>query len=385
MHVVHIMTRLLRAGSEENVLLTSKGQMEEGCEVTLIHGGEARPDLVRRLAPDIRLVEVPSLVRPVHPLKDIRAFGELRQALRDLKPDVVHTHQSKAGILGRLAAAAENVPRVVHGVHILPFVGASGLSSKAYLLAERAAARVTDGYVHVSQGMQSGCISNGVGKRVAHEVIPSGFDIERFRNANLPGDWRAILGVAPDAPKPPVILMVAALEPRKRHLDLLPALLPVVAAHPDTRILFAGDGPLKGAIEAKARDLGIGEAIRMVGYRSDPERLIALSDMTILSSGQEGMPRVVLQSLVGGRPVVAFDLPGIEAVVEDGKNGFLIGSDDWGSFGAAILKLVHEPLLRDRMSARAVESDLSAWDWRKMGSMTNAFYRSLNSGGPRVA
>lgn len=377
MRIVHIMTRLLRAGSEENVLLTCRGQIDEGHEVFLVHGGRPNPDLAIELAPDLPLIEVSDLVRPVRPFQDFAAYRDLKSILRRLQPDVVHTHQSKAGVVGRYAARAADVPCVVHGVHILPFVGSSGASRLLYLHAERAAARITDGFVHVSEGMLSACLENGIGAGVMHEVIQSGFDLERFRSSKWPDDWKQLLGVADGASKPVVILMMAALEPRKRHLQFLDLLPKIIEAHPDTRIVFAGEGPLHQDIRAKADALCIGHAVKLAGYRRDPQRLIALSDISILSSGQEGLPRCILQSIVGGRPTVAFDLPGLDAVVKTGKNGCVVPMDDWVSFGQALEKLVADEQLRGSMAAAAAMTDLSHWDWRHMGTRTNAFYERL--------
>ena len=377
MRIVHIMTRLLRAGSEENVLLTCRGQIDEGHEVFLIHGGRPNPELAIELAPDLPLIEVSNLVRPVRPFQDFTAYRELKSILGRLQPDVVHTHQSKAGIVGRYAARAADVPCIVHGVHILPFVGSSGASRLLYLHAERAAARMTDGFIHVSEGMLSACLDNGIGAGSMHEVIQSGFELERFRSAECPEDWKSLLGVADGASKPVVILMLAALEPRKRHLQFLDLLPPIIEAHPNTRIILAGEGPLHHDILGKAGALGIGHAVKLAGYRRDPERLIALSDISVLSSGQEGLPRCILQSIVGGRPTVAFDLPGLDAVVKTGTNGFVVPMDDWIAFGQALEKLVADAKLRGSMAAAATMTDLTHWDWRLMGPRTNAFYESL--------
>lgn len=380
MRIVHVMTRLLRAGSEENVLLTCKGQLQEGHEVILIHGSQSSSDLATKLVPELQLVEVPNLVRPVRPLQDFKAYRELKAELRRIGPDVVHTHQSKAGIVGRFAARAARVPCIIHGVHILPFVGTGKASGLIYLLAERFAARTTHGFVHVSQGMKSGCLDNGIGRDVAHEIIPSGFDLDKFSTALLPEDWPELLGTKAGAKKPLVVLMMAALEPRKRHLELLDVLPPLIAAHPDTRIVFAGEGPLADEVRAKADALGIGHAVKLVGYRSDPERLIALSDVSILSSGQEGLPRCILQSIVGGKPTVAFDLPGLDAVVNDGENGIIVPMDDWQSFGQTLVTLAGYADTRKSMAAAASATDLSNWDWRRMGARTDGFYEQVLHG-----
>lgn len=377
MHIVHILTRMLRAGSEENILLTSASQVAAGDEVTLMFGADSTPALAQQLAPEARLVEIPTMVRPIHPMKDLAAYREIQRALQSLRPDVVHTHQSKAGILGRFAAQSAAVRCIVHGVHILPYIGTSGLKRKLYLAAERAADRVTDGYIHVSSGMFNGCREHGIGRQVPHKIVHSGFDLTRFRDAAPAEDATDILGIQRTDPPPLVLLMMAALEPRKRHLELMTALAPLIRQHPEIRLVFAGEGPLAGSIRARAEQLGIAASVRLLGYRPDVERIIALSDICLLSSGQEGLPRSVLQYLVAGKPVVLFDLPGLGEVITPGQNALVIQPDDWAGFGNAVQNLVRNPKQRQDLSDHAARTDLSSWDWTRMGRETTAFYRSL--------
>lgn len=377
MHIVHVMTRMLRAGSEENILLTAAGQLAEGDEVTLVYGDHSSTALADRLVPSARCVQISSMVHPISPANDWKAYREMSKVFRDLGPEVVHTHQSKAGILGRYAAAAADVPCVVHGVHLLPFIGVGGLKRRIYLGAERAAARTTHGYIHVSQGMLDGCRDNAVGPAVPHIIVHSGFDLQRFRDAQPPDDWRQLLGVDDTAEKPLTFTMLAALEPRKRHLELMDVLPSVVARHPDVRFLFAGEGALHDEITQKAGNLGIEDNVCLTGYREDPERIIALSDVCLLASGQEGLPRSVLQYLVAGKPTVMFDLQGLDEIMADGVNGRIIPSDDWLAYADAMVQLADDPALRERLAVAAGESDLSDWDWRSMGTKSTNFYRSL--------
>ncbi|WP_424943973.1 glycosyltransferase [Aliiroseovarius crassostreae] len=377
MHIVHILTRMLRAGSEENILLTSAGQIAAGDEVTLIYGADSTPALAQKLAPKARLIEIPPMVRPIHPLKDIAAYRQIRSTLQNLRPDVVHTHQSKAGILGRFAAQSAAVRCIVHGVHILPYIGTSGLKRKLYLAAERAADRITDGYIHVSNGMFNGCRDHGIGQQVPHKVVHSGFDLARFRDAPPADDAAEILGAHCSDPPPMVLLMMAALEGRKRHLELMTALAPLIRQQPRIRLLFAGEGPLAAPIRHRAEQLGIAGSVRLLGYRPDVERIIALSDICLLSSGQEGLPRSVLQYLVSAKPVVLFDLPGLGEVITPNRNALVIQPDDWAGFGKAVQELVGNPQRRQNLSDQAARTDLSNWDWTVMGRQTTAFYRSL--------
>ncbi|TIT46771.1 MAG: glycosyltransferase family 4 protein, partial [Mesorhizobium sp.] len=136
---------------------------------------------------------------------------------------IVHTHQSKAGIVGRLAAREANIPCIIHGVHILPFVHVGNAQRLMYLAAERLAAKCTQAFIDVSQAMRDICIANHLGSADQHHVVHSGFDLKRFANAQWPQQSHLLLGTAVGEPKPPVILMLAALEPRKRHIEFIEA------------------------------------------------------------------------------------------------------------------------------------------------------------------
>lgn len=377
MHIVHIATRILRAGSEENILLTSAGQINEGHKVTLVFGGNSRTDLIEKLSPEADMIEVSSLIRPLNPLKDIQALLSLRKVLLRLAPDVIHTHQSKAGIVGRFAAAAARVPCIVHGVHILPFIGVRKPAGAVYLLAERAAAKVTDGYIHVSQGMMDCCLENRVGFRSPHAIVYSGFDINRFRAALSPTDCAELIGSSESQEPPIVLTMLASLEPRKRHLELLRALSELLSNNRRIRLVFAGEGPIGRDIADLAETLGVREQVRLLGYRNDPERIIAMSDICLLASAQEGLPRSILQCIAGGKPVVMFDLPGISVVVENGRNALVVSPGDWTEYRSSVKKLIEDSELRRKMSRASADIDMSRWDWQSMGRQTNAFYESV--------
>ncbi|WP_373050349.1 glycosyltransferase family 4 protein [Thalassovita aquimarina] len=377
MKIVHILTRLLRAGSEENTLLTAAGQVAAGHDVVLMHGRDVLPEFARDLAPGARLVTAPSLVRNLSPIQDSRAVLEIRRSLAKIRPDVVHTHQSKAGIVGRFAAASAGVPLVVHGVHILPFLGVGPAQKAVYLRLERAAARMTDGFIHVSEGMRGACHEHGVGTDRAHYVVPSGFDLSRFRNAEPPSDWRQILGIAPGDPQPFVIAMLAALEPRKRHLDLLRQSAGFLKQFPQVRLVFAGDGHLRAEVEAAIKELGLDQQVALLGYRNDPERIIAMADICIHTAEREGLPRSVLQYLAAGRPVVLFDLPGIEEVVTHGENGFVVPQNDWRSFLERVGQLAASPERRAAMAGKARATRLERWDEKFMAERTLAIYEEL--------
>jgi len=187
--IVHVITRFIRGGADENTLLTCNGQAEMGHDVTLIHGGEFHESMVARLSANVRCICVPALVRPVHPLKDVLTFANLTNTLRRIRPDIVHTHESKAGVIGRMAARIAGVPINVHGVHILAFVHTRFPLSTIYRYIERFVGTMTDAFIDVSGAMCETALAARIGRREQHFVVESGMQVEVFQNATAL-DWR---------------------------------------------------------------------------------------------------------------------------------------------------------------------------------------------------
>ncbi|MEI9409803.1 glycosyltransferase [Mesorhizobium salmacidum] len=377
MKIVHVLTRLLRAGSEENTLACCLAQARHGHEVLLVHGQEYDAGLRASVAGAIRVVTLEKLINSISPSRDISAFGQLTRLLRDWQPDIVHTHQSKAGIVGRLAAKEANVRCIVHGVHILPFVHVGNAQRLMFLAAERLAAKVTRAFIDVSQAMRDICIANHLGSPDQHHVVHSGFDLTRFANAQWPQEPHLLLGTAAGEPKPPVILMLAALEPRKRHVEFIEAFGQVVDRIPNVRLILAGEGPTRSAVEAAIERSPFANNVRMIGYHCEPERLISLADVCVLTSMREGLPRVVMQYLAGGRASVVSHLPGVEEVVKHGVNGIVTPAEDVGAAAAAIADLLQNERYRAQLAASAKFTDLSSWGMDAMCDRVESIYQSV--------
>ncbi|WP_425045974.1 glycosyltransferase [Primorskyibacter sp. S87] len=371
-HILHLVTRLLRAGSEENTMATCEWQARAGYRVTLAHGAEFDQSWYEDPVPGVRLIQIPQLVHALDPIADLRAVRALRGLYRDLLPDVVHTHQSKAGILGRLAADAAPSAQVVHGIHIVPFQGVGTLQKWLYLAAECAAARRTDAFVGVSDAVGQAYVQAGVTSAARVHTVRSGMDLNRFRNAGWPQDWRAILGLSKAGTKPPVAVMLASFEPRKRHVPFLRAFAKV--APPDMLLVLAGQGPLEAEIRDEIVRLGFADQVILCGHREDPEALLALADLSILASEREGLPRVVIQSLAAGCPVVVSALPGIDEVVRHGVNGIVADGSDMRQLASSVAALFKQRSDLLRLGQGAAETDTGAWGWDELGRRTTEIY-----------
>ena len=377
LRIVHLITRLLNAGAEENTLATCLHQVRAGHQVWLVHGDEFNPAWYDTLPPALTLVRMDEMVHAIRPGRDLAALRALRRLYAQLRPDVIHTHQSKAGILGRLAAFGSGIPAVVHTVHIAPFLNVGTAQRLFYVAAEKLCALGTDSLINVSEGMRDACLDHGVGRPDRHSVIESGMNIQRFRDAAPPSDWRGRIGGWSREARPFFVLMLAAFEPRKRQEPFLTAMAPVLRAHPDLCILFAGAGARLEAARALATDLGVADQVRFMGHDPKADELIALSDLCVLTSAREGLPRVVVQYLAGGRPVVLNDLPGIGRLIRDGENGRIAAADDMDGVARLIADLVADPAALAALRAGAQASDVEPWAEERMGVAIEAVYRDI--------
>jgi glycosyltransferase involved in cell wall biosynthesis len=190
-------------------------------------------------------------------------------------------------------------------------------------------------------------------------------------------DWGDLLQIDRGDPRPPVVLMLAVFEARKRHTEFLERIPRVVARSPHVRFVFAGDGPLRDAMEARVRTLGIERNVVFTGFHQHPEQLIALADIGLIASVREGLPRVLMQYLAGGTPIVATDLPCIDDVLRPDVNGLVVGSDDLDGLADAVVALLEDPARRARLARGAAATELSEWDVSRMGERLEAIYAEV--------
>lgn len=382
MIIVHVITRFIRGGADENTLLTCNGQASDGHEVHLIVGRETHPDMLARLDRRVVLHQMSELVHPVHPLMDLAAFASCFRRFRQLRPDIVHTHESKAGIIGRWAAFCARVPHIVHGVHILAFVGNEGRMAPVYRVLEQVSALVTDAFIDVSTGMRDECLRAGIGREENHHVVASGMDIDRYRRAARPQHWSEVIDpslVDESLREGAVqfILMAGALEPRKRVLEFLSVIEPVLMDHPRCILLISGDGVLMPQLQSRLNVSSLRGRVVALGHRDDLEVLIALSDLCVHAAEREGLPRVVVQFVAGGKPVAAASLPGLDQIIRDGVSGALAPGGNLASLADKVAQLLSDGGMRQRMAEQAGQMDLSEWDARLMVRRLDEIYSTL--------
>jgi glycosyltransferase involved in cell wall biosynthesis len=333
--VLLLITHLEPGGAQETVLLLADGLRRRGLDVTVgAHpSGSLQPRLQETGVP---VVPIPHLVRPVSPGSDIRAYREIAAMIRDRGFHVVHTHSSKAGVLGRLAARRARVRAIVHTSHGLPVNPDMSTGERALLLsAERTGARASDRIVAVSEATAHELVALRLARPAQIAIIPSGIDLDRFRNVPRRDEARRSLGLPTEGP---VVGWVGRFFPQKRPDLVLRIAERVLETLPEASFLMVGDGP--GV--ADAVDSARGSRIHVVGYRQDIETAYAAMDVFLLASAWEGLPRTVLEAGAAGVPVVATDVSGISEVVRDGETGRLAAADDWPALAESVIELLRD-------------------------------------------
>ncbi len=377
--IIHVITRMIRGGADENTLLSCNAQAEAGHEVHLIYGDEVSQAMLERLHPAVIALQVPIMVRRLSPYHDTAALWALWGYYRKVRPDIVHTHTSKAGIIGRAAAVAAGVPGIVHGVHILPFLNVGKVQKLVYLAAEKAVAPFTHAFVNVSEGMQVEGLRYGVGRPDRHSVVPSGMDIQVFAEAEPVTDVELSDAGVPAVDGERFVVMVAALERRKKIWEFLELFRDVLAAEPNTRFLVLGEGNDRDRIHSRAKELGVEDRVHLLGFRADVHRWIKRADVCVLASEREGLPRSVIQYALAARPIVSTNLPGIETVVRHGETGFLVPVDDLNQMVHPIVTLLRDSVLSLRFSNNAANADLRPWGLERMVASLSTIYGAVLS------
>lgn len=359
MRVVHFITRLIIGGAQENTLLTVEDQHQiYGDDVTLITGpglgaeGTLEP---RARAGGFRFEVLPELHRSIRPWSDWRCYRALKRRLRELQPEILHTHSSKAGILGRLAAHSLKLP-CVHTIHGASFhVGQSAVAFQLYRQLERWVGPITQRFISVADAMTDQYVAAGVAPRDRFTTISSGFDVDPFLQPSRPRDeLRRELGLSDEDV---VVGKVARLFHLKGHNHLLAAAPEIVRRCPKVKFLLVGDGELRPQYEAEIEQLGLQSRFVFTGLvpPAAVADLIHAMDLVVHTSEWEGLARVLPQGLIAGRPVVSFDIDGAREVVRPGVTGSLVARGDVAGLTKAVVDLASDADLRRRLGGAGRE------------------------------
>ena len=380
--ICHVITRMIVGGAQENTLSTVLDHQRKGHDVTLVTGpspGREGELLEYVKAGGFRLTVFPELVRELEPGNDYKAYRRLIRYFREERFDVVHTHTSKAGIIGRLAAAAAGVPVVVHTVHGQAFHPYEKPWRNAlFRFAEWWAARKSHRIFAVAQAMVDQCVAAGVAPREKYQVVYSGMDTSAFDSAKREPDLRRKLGIPEDAV---VVVTVARLFELKGYEFVLPAAKKLIPQYDKLHFLVVGDGPMHDELLSSLKADNMDDRFHFAGLVPPHEvcRYIAQADMLWHLSLREGLPRSVVQALATGIPAVGFHLDGTPEVVINGKTGFTVTPESVDEVIDVSRKLLDDKDLRARMGECGKALVLERFNWRKMSDILEKEYLRLLS------
>ena len=333
---------MIIGGAQENTLLTVLGlQKEKDVCVDLITGCEIGPEGRLDLSEAQSVIFVPQLLRNINPVKDFLCLIKLCLLFRSKKYDIVHTHSSKAGILGRLAAFIAGIPVIIHTVHGLPFhpyekKWVNGL----YIFLESLCSLVTRKIIVVSDQMRVKSLEKRIGKPSQYHTVFSGMRLEEFLESGKSRESiRKELGIPRDAI---VIGKIARLFPLKGHEFLLKIAGDLVAREPRIHFLWVGDGILKETYLEQIRALGLEKHFIFTGLVK-PETIpgyLSAMDLLVHVSLREGLARVLPQAMAASVPVISFDIDGAKDIIKDGNNGFLVPPEDSEALKSRIMQMI---------------------------------------------
>lgn len=357
MKILHIITRMIQGGAQHVVIMTAKGQVDAGHDVTITHGPVYGPEgsyVVLAEQSGAAVIELPAMHRAVRPWRDWRCIGQLRKLIRDIQPDVVHTHSSKAGILGRIAAWKEKVPCVVHTIHGLGFHDRqSMLTRRTFIRAEKIAAKRCHKIIGVSAATVREFRRRNIGKADQFTIVHAAIDIDEFEQwnetfASKVDVIKRSMGLNPDGR---LIGVVARLDKLKGHNDLLDVLPGLFEKYPNLQVLFVGDGFYRKAVEGRLKWAKLQDRVVITGTvpLSVAAQLMIAMEVVALPSYQEGQPLVLAEALLCGCAIVGYDIGGVGEICINRQTGRLVKVGDKKGLAKCIDSLLSYPDERTRM------------------------------------
>ncbi len=380
--VLHPITRLIIGGAQENTMLTAdylnhRPEYAGQYAVSILSGPQTGPEgsLIEEVrARNIPLTILPELLREVSPANDLKALVKMAKLMRNGRYHIVHTHSSKAGVLGRVAAKIAGVPVIVHTVHGWSFhEQMPARKLRFYAALEKIGDWCGHQAILVAERDRAKGMARGI-RAADYVVIRSGIELDRFGHPQIPpAEMRRQLGIPSDAL---VVGSVTRLSAQKAPLDLVEAFIRIAIKIPETWFVIVGDGQLRPQVESTLRAGNIAGQTVLTGLRRDVPELMAAFDVFALSSLWEGLPRVLPQAMASGLPIVCTAADGSAEAIEEGVNGFLVGKGETAVLADRVVQLLQSADLRRQMgeNGRARAPEFSA---EKMVQQIDALYRSL--------
>ena len=387
--IARIITRLNIGGPAIQATRLTSALERHGYHTRLFHGrlGDGEGDMSYLIPAGADTVYLPRLQRRLSPIDDIRTVFALYAQFRRLRPAIVHTHMAKAGMLGRLAAAAYNLTRgaaprarVVHTYHGHVLDGYfSPVMTKVFITIERALATVSDAIIAISPAIRDELLNTyRIGRDRQFHVVPLGFDLAPFAavDAAARAEARRTLDLPPGVP---VISTVGRLTAIKQHRLFLDVIRRTTAGHPDVIALIAGGGELQAELEAHAAALGIAGNVRFLGWRRDLATIYGATDVFLLTSRNEGTPVALIEAMATAVPGVSTDVGGVKDVIDSPRVGLLAADGDAAGLADAVLRLLEHPEERSAMGTAARAAVLGRYGFDRLVGDIAKLYGDLLS------
>ncbi len=378
--VLHIITRLIVGGAQENTMLTAALLDSDKYAVGVVSGPQTGPEgsLIEEVrSRGVPLTIEPSLVREINPTEDMIALLRLTRFIQRGRYAIVHTHSSKAGILGRWAARLAGTPIIVHTVHGWGHHERQNPVARSfYILLERITAGITDRLIVVSPRNAEKGLADDIGKPEQYVTIRSGIELDRFRHPQVSRpEMRRRLGIPGGVP---VVGTVTRLSPQKAPLDFVRMAARVRQRIPGAVFVMVGDGPLRSQVLSSLKELALEGSFLLTGLRRDVPELMSTFDVFVLPSLWEGLPRVLPQAMAVGIPIVATDTDGNAEAVQNGINGFLVSPGDVEALADAVVRLLSDRDLALSMGASG-KKKVDEFSAQKMVEDISSLYQELLS------
>ncbi len=378
--VCHIVTLLELGGAQQNTLFTVRHLDRSKFDVSLVCGEGAFLDDDARKIPNLKIHFMKNMVRPVRPWNDLACLIELSAILRREKPHIVHTHSSKAGILGRLAARLAGVPVIIHSIHGFGFNPYQSIFSRAlYVWLERIMARISQKLIAVSQENIDLGVGLNIGNRSLYQLIRSGVDIPAIRERAGKADRLKIRREIGAAENTKVVLSIGPFKLQKDPIAFIEFAARVAKKVPDVQFWMAGDGELRPAVESKIKERNLGAQVKLLGWRRDIPELMRSSDVHVLTSLWEGLPRSAVEALVLGKPVVAFSVNGLNDIIRNGENGYIENPGDIESLSERCVRILNDAAHAKKLSGGAIGTIDETFDINNMVRYQEELYENLTN------
>ena len=362
-NLLHIITKLELGGAQQNTLYSVAHHDRSKYNVFLAAGTEGVLVEEAKKIKDAKMFLLPELKHPVSPLWDYRCYKKLKALMKAEKIDIVHTHSSKAGMLGRYAARAARVPVIIHTIHGFSFNDFQNkLKKNIFIALERAAAKFTDALIAVTSADIEKGLKYRVGEKEQYTVIHSSIDLDEFSRPYDTAKIRSEFGIKPEEK---VAGMIACFKKQKDPVTFVRVAAEVVKAVPFSRFLMIGDGELRGSVEEEIKKNGLSGRVILTGWRKDVAALLSCFDVLVLTSLWEGLPRVFPQAMAAKKPIVATLVDGAKEALVDGVNGFVCAPKDIKGLAEKVIYLFKNPSEAVKMGG-AGSKRAAGWDVNNM-------------------